>query len=65
MQDGTLVARQLRNLGDVMRIDQLIDIEGDGEFEVLGRPWLSDQQLSHESGAVIDEIALPFMGCPC
>ena len=64
-EDGTLVARQLRKLGDMIRIDQLIDIEGDGELEVLGRPWLSDQLLTHESGATIDEMVLPYMGCAC
>lgn len=65
-EDGTLVARQLRKLGDMMRIDQLIDIEGDGEFEVLGRSWLSvEQRLSRESGATIDEMPLSFIGCSC
>lgn len=65
-EDGTLVARQLRKLGDMIRIEQLIDIEGDGELEVLGRPWLSvDQLLTHESGATIDEVPLSFIGCAC
>jgi hypothetical protein len=65
-EDGTLVARQLRRLGDMIRIDQLIDIEGDGEIEILGRPWLSvEQMLSHESGETIDEMPLSFIGCPC
>ena len=64
--DGKLTATQLRNLGDMVRIDQLIDVEGDGEFELLGRPWLGTEQLlTHASGEAIDDVPLAFIGCPC
>jgi hypothetical protein len=64
--DGKLTAAQLRNLGDAIRIDQLIDLEGDGELEVLGRPWLGTEQLlTHASGEAIDDVPLAFIGCPC
>jgi hypothetical protein len=64
--DGKLTATQLRDLGDMVRIDQLIDVEGDGEFEVLGRPWLGTEQLlTHESGEAIDDVPLAFVGCAC
>lgn len=64
--DGKLTATQLRNLGEMVRIDQLIDVEGDGEFEVLGQPWLGTEQLlTHASGETIDDVPLAFIGCPC
>lgn len=64
--DGKLTATQLRNLGDLVRIDQLIDVEGDGEFELLGHPWLGTEQLlTHGSGEAIDDVPLVFIGCPC
>lgn len=64
--DGTLTAAQLRILGDMIRIDQLVDVEGDGEFELLGRPWLgTEQQLTRASGEAIDDVPLAFIGCPC
>lgn len=64
--DGKLTAAQLRNLGDMVRIGQIIDIEGDGEFELLGRPWLGTEALlTHASGEAIDDVPLAFIGCPC
>lgn len=64
--DGKLTAAQLRNLGDMIRIHQLIDVEGDGEFELLGQPWLGTEQLlTHASGEAIDDVPLTFIGCPC
>lgn len=64
--DGKLTATQLRNLGDMTRIHQIIDVEGDGEFELLGQPWLGTEQLlTHASGEAIDDVPLSFVGCPC
>jgi hypothetical protein len=62
----TLVPVQLRPLGDVETIDQLIDIDGDGELELLGKPWLGkDKLLTHANGDAIDQLSVPFHGCPC
>jgi len=65
--DGrTLVPVQLRQLGDVESLDALIDVDGDGELELLGKNWLGyDALLTHASGEPIDQLSVPFLGCPC
>lgn len=64
--DGSLVPSQMRQLSDGMGIEQLIDVEGDGELEVVGRPWLGvERQIEHADGDEIDALSLPFFGCPC
>ncbi len=64
--DGALVPVQLRQLGEIRTIDALIDIEGDGELEMLGKPWLGDAELlTRASGDEIDSLSVPFHGCPC
>jgi hypothetical protein len=64
--DGTLAAVQLRKLGDLWSIDQLIDVDNDGELELIGKPWLGlDNVLTRASGEELDRVSLPFFGCPC
>jgi hypothetical protein len=64
--DGTLAAVQLRKLDDLWSIDQLIDIDNDGELEVIGKPWLGlDTVVARGSGEELDRLALSFFGCPC
>ncbi|HET9625996.1 MAG TPA: hypothetical protein VFP84_31765 [Kofleriaceae bacterium] len=64
--DGKLVVVHERRLAELETIDALLDLEGDGELEVLGKPWLgTDRILMRASGEVLDEIALAFAGCPC
>lgn len=61
-----LVPVQLRKLGEIETIDALIDVDGDGEFEILGKPWLpSDTLLTHANGELLDQLSVPFLGCPC
>jgi hypothetical protein len=61
-----LVPVQLRRLGDVETIDALLDVDGDGELEILGKTWLGyDTLLTHENGEPIDGMSVPFLGCPC
>jgi hypothetical protein len=53
-------------LGELETIDAIVDLEGDGELEVIGKPWLgTDRILMRASGEVLDQIALSFAGCPC
>jgi hypothetical protein len=64
--DGSLAAVQLRALGDIETIDALIDVDGDGQLDVLGRPWLGlGRMLARAGGEVVDQLALPLFGCPC
>jgi hypothetical protein len=64
--DGTLAAVQLRKLGDLWTIDQLLDIDNDGELEVIGKPWLGlDTVIARGSGEELDRLSLSFFGCPC
>lgn len=64
--DGKLVTVQLRQLGELQTIDMLLDVDGDGELELLGKPWLGTAKLlTRGNGDAIDQLAMPFHGCPC
>jgi hypothetical protein len=64
--DGTLAAVQLRKLGDLWSIDHLIDIDDDGELEMIGKPWLGlDTVVVRGSGEELERLSLAFFGCPC
>jgi hypothetical protein len=64
--DGKLVAIQLRKLGDIHAIEQLVDIDGDGELEIIGSTWLGgDRVIARASGEELTRLALPFYGCSC
>lgn len=64
--EGKLIATQLRQLGDLHAIEKLIDVDGDGEPELLGRPWIGlDHVLTRASGQELDRLSLVFYGCPC
>ena len=44
---------------------RLIDVDGDGEPELLGRPWLGlELVLDHANGAEIDSLPLPVLRVP-
>jgi hypothetical protein len=63
---GQLVPVQLRQLGEIEAIDALIDVDGDGELEILGKPWLGyDALLTRANGEALDQLTVPFVGCPC
>lgn len=63
--DGTLV-RTKTSLGELTKIEKLVDVDGDGDFEVLGRPWLgTERTVQTKDGATLQELVLPFYSCPC
>ena len=63
---GTLVPVQLRKLDDLETIDALIDVDDDGDFEMLGKPWLPyGMQLIRADGKPLEALSVPFLGCPC
>ncbi|HUS27357.1 MAG TPA: hypothetical protein VMZ53_02580 [Kofleriaceae bacterium] len=64
--DGTLFTAQIRDLGDMAKIHQIIDIEGDGGFELIGEPWMPlDTVVTDSHGDVLETLELPYDGCPC
>lgn len=64
--DGTLRTAALGTLGAVGDIGSLIDIDGDGELEVLGHTGLtSDPVIATPDGDEIARLSVPFLGCPC
>lgn len=64
--DGTLSPVRETQLEALHSIEQIIDIEGDGEIELIGRPWLGlDIVLADAGGAVLDRLGMQFYGCPC
>lgn len=63
---GKLLPVQVRPLGELETIDTFLDLEGDGELELLGKPWLgTDQLLTRAGGTLIDALSLSFVGCAC
>lgn len=64
--DGTLAPVQLRKLDDLWEIDQLVDIDNDGELELIGKPWLGlDTVVVRANSEELSRLELPFFGCPC
>jgi hypothetical protein len=64
--DRTLVPVEMRDLGELHSINRLIDVDGDGELELVGRPWLPlDLVLTSHDGRELDRVSERFYGCPC
>jgi hypothetical protein len=63
--DGKLV-RVKSSLGDIVQIEKIVDVDGDGELEVIGRPWLgTERSLQTASGTTLETLELPYFMCPC
>ncbi|MBA3460430.1 MAG: hypothetical protein H0T46_10745 [Deltaproteobacteria bacterium] len=63
--DGKLV-RVKSSLGDIVQIEKIVDVDGDGELEVIGRPWLgTDRAIQGADGTTLDTLELPYFMCPC
>jgi hypothetical protein len=64
--NGALVAEQQRDLGELFSIRKLVDLDGDGEFEIIGAPWtMTDTIVARASGEELSRLELPFYGCGC
>jgi hypothetical protein len=64
--DGTLATVQLRPLETLTQIDKLVDVDGDGVPELVGRGWINpDALITDASGHAIVSLETPFYGCPC
>lgn len=63
--DGKLV-RVKSSLGDIVQIEKILDVDGDGELEVIGRPWLGiDRAIQAADGTTLEKLELPYFMCPC
>ncbi len=64
--NGKLVTVQQRDLPEIGTIEKLIDVEGDGDLELIGQPFVEgDQVLTKANGDEISRMPLRFFGCPC
>jgi hypothetical protein len=63
--DGKL-ARVKSSIGDFITIERLVDLDGDGELEVIGAPWLGTERAVQDTdGTTLETLELPFYMCPC
>lgn len=62
--DGSLVGGTI-DLGSIETIEQLVDLDGDGQWEIVGKPWLGGRVVSDRDGAALERLDEPFYGCPC
>lgn len=64
--DGTLAPVRETRLDQLHSIDRIIDVEGDGELELIGRSWLGNAViLAGDDGRELERIEAEFYGCPC
>ncbi|MEZ4365826.1 MAG: hypothetical protein R2939_06010 [Kofleriaceae bacterium] len=55
-----------RSLGTMYAVDALLDLDGDGELELLGEDWLGlDRIVARADGREVVRLDVPFYGCPC
>ena len=64
--DGDKLVRVPTSIEQLSTIDGFVDVDGDGELEVLGRTWTRDDtRLIRADGELVDHAAQPFYGCAC
>lgn len=60
------LARMPSAVGQLLSIEKLVDVDGDGQLEVVGRPWLGvERMVNRVTGATLEQLVLPFFGCAC
>lgn len=53
-----------RELG-IVKIDQIVDLEGDGTLELVGEPLFDEAAIERTDGTVVEQLERPFYGCAC
>lgn len=62
---GTPEPVLVRDFGDVTSIDQLVDLDGDGHFEIIGDAHFNGPVLLDAAGETRTALSVPFFGCSC
>jgi hypothetical protein len=64
---GALEAVAVRKLDSIYSIDAVVDVEGDGDLELVGRSWLGLETIlvDAKDEREIDRLRFPFFDCPC
>jgi hypothetical protein len=64
--DGTLTPVHEARLERLRSIERIIDVEGDGALELIGRSWDGgDVVLTAADGSELDHLDMQFYGCSC
>jgi hypothetical protein len=65
--NGMLETVDIRKLERLHSIDHVIDLEGDGNLEIVGKPWLGLETVLVEAAGEreLDRLPMPFFGCGC
>jgi len=65
-QEGDeLVRHHAGDAESLFSISDLVDIDGNGTFEILGNAYLSGPALATDRGVITRQVETPFYGCPC
>lgn len=63
---GSLVTVEERTLGDMTRIDDLVDVDGDGNLELVGKDWIGlGTIVMRATGEELTRSGMQFFGCSC
>lgn len=63
---GKLLPVTARLVSELHELEAVIDLEDDGQLELVGKPWLGhDRLVTDGKGEVVDRLEMPFYGCPC
>lgn len=63
---GKLLPVTSKLVSELHQLEAVIDLEDDGQLELIGKPWLGhDRLVTDGKGEVIDRLEMPFYGCPC
>lgn len=64
--DGAELVPVTVDRGAIEVVDRLVDIEGDGQLEVIGRTWAATGVvLARAAGTSLRTLEVPFYGCGC
>ncbi len=64
--DGPALVPLAADRGAIEVVERLVDVEGDGQLEVIGRTWAgTGVVLARAAGTPLGTLEVPFYGCSC